>query len=371
MATLQEMLSLNGGDWKKAEAMALDYIAKGTPEVWLDLALLFGAQGNIKGMRQAQAEYERINPHDPKGIHGREYQNHADGDWSALGRHIAAGRAIGTLGAPEFSRMKGPLWNGADPLQDKTILLYGEGGLGDNIIGLRSASKLKAMGAKVIVSTHPSLVRLFKESPGVDGVVTDQGAGEVFYDYWIPMMSSFNIPGVDWNNIWPGPYIFPKVNQSWNRLIPDGPKLKIGIRFSGNPQFEHEQLRTFDPNMLLKAVNHPGVEVYSLQRERPDINLPGWVTDLEPFLGSWEQTRFAISRLDLVISSCTSVAHLAGAMEKPCWVLVPAMAYWTWARPGKKSAWYPSATLFRQTRVDEWDGVFKAISEDLQTKLGG
>jgi hypothetical protein len=139
-----------------------------------------------------------------------------------------------------------------------------------------------------------------------------------------------------------------------------GKKLKVGIRWSGNPDFEHEQHRKFNPEPLFNLKN---VDLVSLQRDSLE-EIPNHIGC--PSLDSWEDTIEAIESVDLVITSCTSVAHLAGAMGKPTWIIIPILPYYLWAIPGQLTPWYNSVKLFRQTKKDEWSNVFEEITKELE-----
>ena len=356
MANLHEMLGMNGGSFQKAEQMALDFISKGHNQIWLDLALLFCAQGNYEASKQAQNEYAKYFPDCPRLKFGRTWHLLHDGNLQDGLEHIEAGRVCGTLGEPDFSKLKGPKWNGKNSIDGKTILLYGEGGQGDQIMGLRSCKKLSEMGAKVTVACSKSLLNLFGKAKYVNSVVSHDECHGVRYDYWIPMMSSFKLCQLTEQTLWEGNFITPPDNDVlWKRIIPreDG-KLNVGLRWRGNPEFEHEQLRWFPVEYLFHATDCKNVNLYSLQKDDTQTLLPKNVTDLAPLLGDWEQTAMAMNQLDLIITSCTSVAHLSAAMGKPTWVIVPAMPYYPWAKPGNKSYWYPTVTLFRQKCYGNW-----------------
>lgn len=380
MSNIQEMLELNGGSFVKAEAMARQLIKDGRTDIWLDLSLLQHAQGKTLECRASNAEYKQFFPDCPRLAFGEAWWKLYDGDLKGGLEHIEHGRSIGTLGDQNLKRLKGRLWNGEDDLTDKTVLLVGEGGMGDQIMGVRSAKHLATWSCTVIVACSKELCSLFRRCPGVTATVDLEAANSVSHDYYVPMMSSYRLMSEDWGTLWPGPYVKPCDKHSvWSRVIvseearfahdvtPRHPQaLKVGIRWKGNPRFEHEQLRVFPPELMWDAVYNDELKVYSLQKdcgEKP----PEWVTDLEPLLGDWEQTAAAISNLDLVITSCTGVAHLSAAMGKETWVVVPAMPYYPWARPGSKSDWYPSVRLFRQERYGEWkkpfEEIFKALKE--------
>jgi hypothetical protein len=164
------------------------------------------------------------------------------------------------------------------------------------------------------------------------------------------------------------PYIFakPESVQVWKELI-KGDKPKIGIRWSGNPKFEHQQFRIFPPEMLIKIQKEfPDCQWYSLQRDSDLRELPEGISDLNHILISWEDTAACIENLDLVISSCTSIAHLASAMGKPTWVIVPILPYHVWAYGDKHSPWYTENTVvFRQKKFSKWEETFTELKEEL------
>ncbi|MDO9103375.1 MAG: hypothetical protein Q7U57_00290 [Methylovulum sp.] len=139
-----------------------------------------------------------------------------------------------------------------------------------------------------------------------------------------------------------------------------GDVLRVGIRWAGNPQFEHEQHRAFNPAPLFAL---HGVDLVSLQRDS-DVAIPNHIE--QPDLSSWEATRQIIESLDMVITSCTSVAHMAAAMGKPAWVIVPVLPYYLWALPGELSPLYESVRLFRQTKKGTWDDVFLRVADSLK-----
>lgn len=368
MSNIHQMLSMNGGSFKRAEQMALERIAQGLTETWLDLALLFHAQGNIDGTRQAQAEYEKLYPDCPRLRFGRTWFKLYDGDLKGGLEHIEAGRVIGCLGENDFSKFRCPRWNGRSDLTGKTVILYGEGGHGDQIMGLRIARWLSERGAIVTVACSAPLMGLLAAQCEY-GVIECSHAYAVQADYWVPMMSGFGLCDRTWETLFTGPYIGPPVSDIWERIVKKDGNLNVGLRWRGNPEFEHEQLRWFPPELMFKSTEIPGVTFWSLQKDERQVELPNNVNDLEPLLGNWEQTAAAISQLDLVITSCTSIAHLSAAMGKPTWVVVPVMPYYPWARPGRTSHWYPSVTLFRQKCYGTWADPFKEVYECLNRKV--
>jgi hypothetical protein len=169
-------------------------------------------------------------------------------------------------------------------------------------------------------------------------------------------MSSIIPLGYEYKDIVGTPYISkPEVKPHYG--------MRIGLRWQGNPQFEHEQHRLFPPNLLFDALKDVQADFISLQRDEGSQHRPPWIREVP--LGHWEQTREAVASCDLVVTSCTSVAHLAGAMGIPTWIVVPILPYYLWAKPGNKTPWYDSVKLFRQEAFGDWTHPFKKIKSEL------
>jgi len=269
-----------------------------------------------------------------------------------------AGRFINVFGLP---RIPGPIWRD-EFLVGKTLLFRCENGLGDQIMNFRFAQDFADRGARVVISCHPSLMPLFSRH---GFICIDNGATPyVHYDYWVPSMSAAHILGYDSHNF-PGQAYMTAEPRS---LYAKPGTLKVGIRWAGNPEFEHQQHRRFDPQPLIDLHNIPGVTLYSLQRDEDLIDgLP--FADLRDQMKTFEDTASILAGLDLVITSCTSIAHLAAALGKETWVIVPVMPYYAWAKPGERSVWYDAVRLFRQTQYGNWDAPMAAVRQALQDKL--
>ena len=165
-----------------------------------------------------------------------------------------AGRFIEVFGSP---KIQGSIWRD-EPLEGKVLLFRCEGGLGDEIINFRFASEFKNKGAIVVVSGHPSLLPIFARHGFACVTTAAVEKGEVYYDYWMPAMSAAGVLGYEFDTLPGDAYLTatPAPLQATK-------KLKVGIRWSGNPQFEHEQHRRFDPQPLIDLHKIPGVELYS------------------------------------------------------------------------------------------------------------
>jgi hypothetical protein len=269
-----------------------------------------------------------------------------------------AGRFINVFGS---NRIPGEIWKDQD-LTNKTLLFHCENGLGDQILNFRFAKDFQNKGARVVISCSPQLSSLFSSHGYI--CVDGSAAEHVFYDYWVPSMSAAHMLGYDSGNFPGSAYLTAKPRELYGK--PGA--LKVGIRWAGNPQFEHEQHRKFDPQPLFDLHKIPQVTLYSLQRDQDLVDgLP--FADLRDQMKTFEDTASIIQGLDLVITSCTSVAHLSAALGKETWVLVPIMPYYVWAKPGDTSVWYDSVKLFRQKEYGNWDAPLQAVGDALREKV--
>jgi len=194
--------------------------------------------------------------------------------------------------------------------------------------------------------------------------IDSEAVAQVHYDYRIPAMSAAHILGYDTANFPSQPYM----NAEPRKLYGKDGTLKVGIRWAGNPEFEHQQHRKFNPQALFDLHDIKGVTLYSLQRDQDLVDgLP--FADLRDQMKSWEDTASIISGLDLVITSCTSIAHLAAALGKETWIIVPVLPYYAWAVAGEKSVWYETVKLFRQEKYGEWDAPLIKVRQALKAKV--
>lgn len=288
-----------------------------------------------------------------------------NGDFQKGYEMLEAGRDLKCYGNGHIPTKK-PIWNPRfHLLKGKRIVLALEGGYGDEIIAARFAQRLYELGGKVVLMGHPDLHGLLKSIPNVERVVSVLDISGMEFDYWMPGFSAGWVSGYTHETLYNAPYIRPDpaLVDKWKGIIGEG-GLKIGLRWGGNPKFEHEQYRKFDADLMIRLADDRA-RFFSLQRDADLVALPSSVVDLKEKLTSWDETAAAIENLDLVISSCTSVAHLAAAMGKKTWIVVPVLAYHCWALPGTTSPWYPSVTLFRQKIFGDWRVPFKDMRHSL------
>ena len=263
-----------------------------------------------------------------------------------------------------------PIWDGKD-LDGKTILLCPEQGLGDAIQFIRYADLVKQKGGKVIVWCLPHLKRLFEQASGIDQLIVSPEEAPDF-DVRAQLMSLPHLLGTTSANI-PAkvPYLVPPPGVEFS--INETDNVKVGIVWSGNPNNSKNKWRSFVLTSAIKLLDIPGVNFYSLQQEITDeersLLEQMQITDLSAYLHDFADTAAAISALDLVISVDTAVAHLAGALGKPVWILLCFTPDWRWMLEGENSPWYPTARLFRQEKLGDWEGVFERVALALKAKI--
>ena len=273
-----------------------------------------------------------------------------------------------TLAIQKYSK---PFWWGKEPIKDQRLFLYYEQGLGDTIQFSRYALLAAEQGAKVVLSVHDPLRRLFKNfDPRI--LVIGQKEAPSEFDLHCPLLSLPLAFGTKLETIptWPEGYLKAPAEEvaAWAQRLPAG-RRRIGLAWSGSTLHHNDALRSI-PLAKLTPLFQSGDVWVSLQkdprdRDRPALETSG-IFDPTAELGDFADTAALISALDLVITVDTSVAHLAGALGKPVWVMLPFAPDFRWMLRREDSPWYPSMRLFRQQRSGDWDGVIAKISQALQ-----
>ncbi|MFT4121046.1 tetratricopeptide repeat protein [Bradyrhizobium sp.] len=271
-------------------------------------------------------------------------------------------------GDPTFSE---PEWQG-EPLDGRTLLLFAEYGLGDALHFVRYLPMVTARGGTIILQVQPALASLLRTLPGV--TVVARGVPLPPFDLQLPLMSLPRLFGTTLHNI-PAdvPYLEadPAKVARWRAALAGVKQLKVGVVWAGNPKHKGDRQRSLSAEAVLPRLVMPGVQFYSLQKEpRPEDGpvlaaLGDDIIDLAPTLGDFSDTAAAVAALDLVIAVDTSVAHLAGALGRPVWMLTPYALDWRWLRDREDSPWYPTMRLFRQRRPREWDDPLMRLSAAL------
>ncbi len=263
-----------------------------------------------------------------------------------------------------------PLWLGVDSLENKTILLHAEQGLGDTIQFCRYAALVKNSGAKVLLEVPKSLMELLKDLEGVDHLL-EQGMPLPDFDYQCPLLSLPVAFKTAVNSIpSPGPYLRGNVEKLavWNQRLGDKSKPRIGLVWSGNIAHKNDRNRSL---ALADLVNYlpQEFEYVSLQKEVHDsdkeVLKSNSIKHFEEDLNDFSDTAALCDLMDIIISVDTSVAHLSGALGKLTWILLPFIPDWRWLLERDDSPWYRSVKLYRQAENRQWAQVLEGLARDL------
>ena len=266
-----------------------------------------------------------------------------------------------------------PRWDGG-AVGGRTILLRTEQGLGDTVQLVRFAPVLAARGARVVVETQSSIERIVRTCPGIAAVVP-RGVPLPPHDLETPIASVPFRLGLTFDFI-PGtvPYLAadPALAADAERRIRRDGAFTVGIAWQGNPVFPQDCHRSLPLRHFAPLAAIPGVRLFSLQKGFGAEQLaaaPFPVEDLGAVLdtagGAFTDTAAAMMALDLVVVSDSAVAHVAGALGRPVWVVLPLAPDWRWLLDREDTPWYPTMRLFRQQRLGEWDEVFERIAAAL------
>ena len=264
-----------------------------------------------------------------------------------------------------------PEWRG-EPVVGKTILVWAEQGVGDTLQFVRYAPLLQARGARVILLVQPQVASVVETLPGVAQVLP-AGAPRPHYDYHVPLLNLPPLLGGGLEQI-PDPdgylAVPPGVGLPSLPML-DTDQFKVGIVWAGNPSHKNDRNRSVALASFLRLCEIPRTAWFSLQvgASRDQLKSSGadaLIHDLAPALASYAETAAVLTRLDLVISVDTSVVHLAGALGRPVWCLLPFAPDWRWQLWRGTSPWYRSMRMFRQPQPGAWDEAFMAIGRELR-----
>ncbi len=267
-----------------------------------------------------------------------------------------------------------PRWDGSS-FKDKRLFVHSEQGMGDTLQFIRYLPLVKSLGGTVIFETYGPLFNLLKGFPGVDELVElapDRSLPEKC-DFHVPLMSLAHVFGTTIHTIPSSlPYIFSshKKADQWKACI-NGKEFKVGIVWAGKPEHENDQNRSCMLEHFTVLAGIPGLKLCGLQkgagtRQTASLDEKMHMINFDAELIDFSDTAAAIENLDLIISVDTAVAHLAGAMGKPVWTLLPFAPDWRWMLERNDSPWYPTMRLFRQKNHGDWDSVFKLIALELE-----
>jgi len=375
--------------YARALELAPDFV-----DAWNNLGLTFV---DLNRHADALESYERALALAPQAVEtrwnralcllqlGRLDDGWAEYEWRWQRKRIAAGSRA----------FDAPQWRGDAPLDGKTILLHAEQGLGDTLQFCRYASLVAQRGARVILEVQPELMRLLRDLDGVAELI-EHGAPLPCFDYHCPLLSLPLALHTTLDTI-PAtvPYLHAdhedaerfrvRIDEAMNGS--DAGALKVGLVWAGGARAHVPELRKNDARrslafeQLAPILDVPHVRFFSLQKGAAATQLReaqagqralqaaarrivDWTDDLQDFA----DTAALVANLDLVISVDTSTAHLAGAMNRPVWILNRLDTCWRWMLEREDSPWYPSARLFRQPSLGDWTTVLAAVAHALRER---
>ncbi len=272
-----------------------------------------------------------------------------------------------------------PRWQGED-LGGKTILLHGEQGLGDALQFMRFVPEVKALGANIVLEVDRSLVRLAKSLNAADAIIAP-GDDIPRVDYCCPLMSLPKVFKTDAGNM-PSrvPYLRadPAGAKAWKERLANCSQLRVGLCWAGGPGFSRPRvdgartnrafarsitLQHLAPLAVLDDIVFVSLQKGESAKQLQESVLP--VMDWTGEIGDFADTAALVDALDLVISVDTSVAHLAGALGKPVWLLHRFDGSWQWLIDRDDSPWYPTMRIFRQPKPGDWNSVVGAVKDAL------
>ncbi|CAO3400773.1 tetratricopeptide repeat protein [Azospirillum palustre] len=272
---------------------------------------------------------------------------------------------------PPWRPFHQPSWQG-EPLNGRTILLYAEQGLGDTLQFLRYVPLVAARGGRVVLEVQRPLLPL---TTGLEGAAQVIARGDPLppFDLECPLMSlphafATGLDGVPADI----PYLRPDPARvaRWRERLGPRDALRVGVVWAGNPRFPGDEERSPRLAGLRGLFDVPGCQFYGLQMGPGRAGLaesvmPESFTDLGSAISDFADTAAIMANLDLVVSSCTGPAHLAGALGVPLWVVLPFSADWRWLTGRDDSPWYPTACLFRQQAPGDWPAVAGRMAAEL------
>jgi Flp pilus assembly protein TadD len=336
----------------------------GNPHAHYNLGLVRQEQGRPRDAIACYRQAIALNP------------DYADAHWNAALQHLALGEYASGWAQYEWrwrrpnypaKRFAERAWDGGN-LTGRTILLTAEQGFGDTFQFIRYAAHVKRLAGTVIVECQPALKQALAYTAGIDRLV-GQGEPLPAFDRHAAMLSLPRLLGAELDNI-PAktPYIRPDPLRvaAWRGRIKRDAGRNVGLVWRGNPGNSDDWKRSMDIETATRLTGIPGINLFGLQidataDEIGRLSHDGAFRDYGPDLSDWADTAALIATLDLVITVDTAVAHLAGAMGRPVWVMLSAVPHWSWLRERRDSPWYPTARLFRQTSPGDWRGVVDAV----------
>ena len=359
------------GDWPGAEgayrrALVLE---PGNPRAGLNLANTLREDGRLPEAVAMLREVVRRSPDFAEAHRDLAFALLLSGNLPEGWRENEWRWKTGDLVGAQRSYPSASAWTGEE-IPGRTLFLYTEQGYGDAIQFFRYVRLAAQRAGRVVVECQPALRRLFDGCEGVSQLVV-RGEHSVEFDFFSPFLSLPNVFGTELETI-PAPVCYLQADRGIEARVPVDPaRVNVGVVWAGNPSHLNDARRSVPFEIFRRILESESVRFYSLQagargEELQRAGLGERVVDLATGFTDFADTAAAMDRLDLVVTVDTSVAHLAGAMGKPVWLLLPFAPDWRWLLGRETSSWYPSLRLYRQPARDGWGAVVERIKAELE-----
>jgi len=272
----------------------------------------------------------------------------------------------------KFLNYSRPRWDGT-PLNGERILLIAEQGLGDNMQFVRYAEMVAERGGEVILVAMDAQERLFKTVNGVSMVLPGVTAPKYFHRF-ISLMSLPFVFGTTEETVPANvPYVHsqPEDVEKWKPRILSRPGFRVGIAWRGNPQHVNDFFRSSSLEEMAQLLRIEGTAFFSLMKTRPEFeqDLPDGLEDIGSEFEDFADAAGAYDLLDLIISVDSAPCHLAGALGRPVWTMLPRGSDFRWGLTGDTSPWYPTMKLYRQNTLGDWSVVYDEMTRDLKAEI--
>jgi tetratricopeptide (TPR) repeat protein len=360
---------------------ALDWFDRAL-ELGLDAAEVLVNKGfalfQLNRLDEAIAIYARVKalaPHDANSSWQLAHLQLQTGNFADGWREREARWMVGEF-SPDYPKFSQPKWLGEQDISDKTILICADEGIGDTLQFARFVPLLAARGARVVLVVQDALVSLLSRMPGVLTCLPFSTRALPPFDLHCPIMSLPFAFGTTLQTI-PSPDYLPRLRsarvQAWKDRLGAHDRLRVGLVWSGNPNQKNDRNRSM-PFAMLTTLFDLDATFVSLQKDiRPDdraaLSTRSDILDPTSDLTDFAETAALIENLDLVATVCTSVAHLAGTLACPTWVMLPYVGDWRWLADRDDSPWYPSVRLFRQDATRDYAPVIARVRRELEAMI--
>jgi hypothetical protein len=346
--------------------MALELMMPGNPALLSNIGVLARDSGDLSRAEQYFRRVSAVRPEDAAAHFnlaltllraGRLREGFEEYEWRWLVPQFA----------PQRREFVQPLWRG-EPLGGRRILLWGEQGAGDGMQFVRYAPLVRQAGGEPILEVLPHMERLFSYLEGGFPVVNALTEG-VEFDVHCPLMSLPQRFGTELASI-PAPARFDipaDLRARWASRLRSSDKA-VGLVWAANPSYLNNAARSIPAELFAPLAAMPGMRCWGLQVGPAAAETPAGVENLAAELVDFAETAAAICALDLVITVDTAVAHLAGSLGKPVWLLVMYAADWRWLLDREDTPWYPTVRLFRQKRPRDWGEVMERVLAELRAQ---